>query len=178
MLASNRAALTAANLHEATLTVTLGSPASTLTATPSHATFGSGVSASSFALVTNPAVTGLSSATASATSGSLLSNVSLRVRAAAHSGTANITSKALTVGPAPPAIVLSRNTAQTATVRGVDEADQVDEMVTLTHAIVQASTVVDFDNAADEPLTVTVTDDDKGGDGAGGRSGGSSTRWR
>ena len=79
------------NLHGATLTVTSGSPASPLTSTPALTTFGSGVSASSFALDTSPTVTRLSISNASATNGSraatltlaytgtLSSNVTLRV---------------------------------------------------------------------------------------------------
>lgn len=122
-LASSPATLTAGNLPGATLAVTLGSPASTLTATPALTTFGSGVSASSFALDTSPTVTGLSISNASATNGSrtatltlaytgaLSSNVTLRVWALAvgHSGSAAITSKALMVLGSRE-IVLSRTT--------------------------------------------------------------------
>lgn len=81
------------------------------------------MSAFNFELVASPAATGSNIANASATSGgraatltlaytggALSGKVSLRALAAAYSGTANITSKALTVQPAPPEIVLSRST--------------------------------------------------------------------
>ena len=111
-LATNRATLTTANLNGATLTVTLGSPATTLTATPAHATFGSGVGASGFELVTTPSIPGLSFTVGAVTAGSRTAtltlatgsnfvspptSVAVRVKAAAHSGSTALTSKALPV---------------------------------------------------------------------------------
>ena len=55
------------------------------------------------------------------------------------------------------------NTAQTVTVTGEQDGNQADETVTLTHAIVPADTVADFDDAADVTLEVAVTDDDAPG---------------
>ena len=110
-LATNRATLTTANLNGATLTVTLGSPATTLTAT-AHATFGSGVGASGFELVTTPSIPGLSFTVGAVTAGSRTAtltlatgsnfvspptSVAVRVKAAAHSGSTALTSKALPV---------------------------------------------------------------------------------
>ena len=112
-LATNRATLTTANLNGATLTVTLGSPATTLTAT-AHATFGSGVGASGFELVTTPSIPGLSFTVGAVTAGSRTAtltlatgsnfvspptSVAVRVKAAAHSGSTALTSKALPVAP-------------------------------------------------------------------------------
>ena len=112
-LATNRDALTRANLDRATLTVTLGSPATTLTtSSSSFATFGSGVGASGFELVTNPATPGLSFTVGTVTSGSRTAtltlstgsnyvnpptSVAVRVKAAAHSGSTALTSKTLPV---------------------------------------------------------------------------------
>ena len=110
-LATNRATLTTANLNGATLTVTLGSRATTLTST-AYATFGSGVGASGFELVTTPSIPGLSFTVGAVTAGSRTAtltlatgsnfvspptSVAVRVKAAAHSGSTALTSKALPV---------------------------------------------------------------------------------
>ena len=113
-LAANPATLTEANLNGATLTVTL----------PSGTTFASGVSASSFELVTSPAIAGLSignvtggasgatTATLTLATGagygfSAASTLAVRVLAAAHSGSTDLTSATLDVSPTP-GITLSR----------------------------------------------------------------------
>ena len=113
-VASNPATLTEANLNGARLTVTL----------PSGFTFASGVSASSFALATNPAIAGLTisnvtGGASGATTATLTlatgagygfntpSTLAVRVRAAAHSGSTDITSATLAVSPTP-GITLSR----------------------------------------------------------------------
>ena len=113
-VASNPATLTEANLDGATLTVTL----------PSGTTFASGVSASSFELVTSPAIAGLSignvaggasgatTATLTLATGagygfSTASTLAVRVLAAAHSGSTDLTSATLAVSPTP-GITLSR----------------------------------------------------------------------
>ena len=100
--------LTEANLDGARLTVTL----------PSGFTFASGVSASSFALATNPAIAGLSisnvaggasgtrTATLTLATGmgygfSRPSTLAVRVLAAAHSGSTDITSGTLAISPTP-----------------------------------------------------------------------------
>ena len=113
-LASNPATLTEANLNGATLTVTL----------PSGTTFASGVSASSFALVTNPTIAGLSignvTGGASGTRTATLTlatgtgygfntpaTLAVRVLAAAHSGSTDLTTGTLAVSPTP-GVTLSR----------------------------------------------------------------------
>ena len=110
----NPATLTEANLDGARLTVTL----------PSGFTFASGVSASSFALATNPTIAGLSisnvtggasgtrTATLTLATGtgygfSRPSTLTVRVLAAAHSGSTDMTSATLAVTPTP-GITLSR----------------------------------------------------------------------
>ena len=114
-LATNRATLTTANLNGATLTVTLGSRATTLTST-AYATFRSGVGASGFELVTTPSIPGLSFTVGAVTAGSRTAtltlatgssyvnpptSVAVRVKAAAHSGSTALTSKALPVQASP-----------------------------------------------------------------------------
>ena len=113
-LASNPATFTEANLNGAALTVTL----------PSGVTFASGVSASSFELVTSPAIAGLSignvaggasgtrTATLTLATGagygfSTASTLAVRVLAAAHSGSTDLTSGTLAVSPTP-GVTLSR----------------------------------------------------------------------
>ena len=113
-LASSPGTLTEANLNGASLTVTL-----------IGATYASGVGASSFQLVTNPTIAGLSIGSVSAvTSGSttatlslatgagydfdVASTVAVTVLAAAHSGANNITTGTLPVTPTPPAVLVSR----------------------------------------------------------------------
>ena len=113
-LASNPATLTEANLNGATLTVTL----------PSGTAFASGVSASSFALVTNPTIAGLSignvTGGASGTRTATLTlatgtgygfntpaTLAVRVLAAAHSGSTDLTTGTLAVSPTP-GVTLSR----------------------------------------------------------------------
>ena len=113
-VASNPSTLTEANLDGARLTVTL----------PSGFTFASGVSASSFALATNPTIAGLSisnvtggasgtrTATLTLATGagygfSRPSTLAVRVLAAAHSGSTDISSATLAVSPTP-GVTLSR----------------------------------------------------------------------
>ena len=113
-VAANPATLTEANLNGARLTVTL----------PSGFTFASGVSASSFTLATNPTIAGLTisnvtggaSGTRTATltlatgagySFSRPSTLAVRVLAAAHSGSTDMTSGTLAISPTP-GITLSR----------------------------------------------------------------------
>ena len=113
-LASSPSPLTEANLNGASLTVTL-----------IGATYASGVGASSFQLVTNPTIAGLSIGSVSAvTSGSTTATLSLAtgagygfnaastvavtVLAAAHSGASNITTGTLPVTPTPPSVLVSR----------------------------------------------------------------------
>ena len=115
-LAANPATLTEANLSGATLTVTL----------PSGTAFASGVSASSFELVTNPAIAGLSignvtggasgatTATLTLATGagygfSAASTLAVQVPAAAHTGTSAIETGTVVVTPEP-GIALSRTT--------------------------------------------------------------------
>ena len=114
-LATGLTALTEANLNGATLTVVLGSPATTLTATPAHAAFASGVGASGFEIVTTPSIPGLSHTVGPVTAGGRTATVTLatdgtygfdvpttialRVLAAAHTGSAAITSAPLPVTP-------------------------------------------------------------------------------
>ena len=114
-VAANPSTLTEANLNGATLTVTL----------PSGTTFASGVSASSFALVTSPAIAGLSisnvtggasgtrTATLTLATGagygfSTPATLAVRVRAAAHSGSTDLTSGTLAVSPTPGATLSRR----------------------------------------------------------------------
>ena len=110
---ANPATLTEANLDGARLTVTL----------PSGFTFASGVSASSFALATSPTIAGLSFTLTGGASGTRNATLTLatgtgygfntpatlavRVLAAAHSGSTDITSATLAVSPTP-GITLSR----------------------------------------------------------------------
>ena len=113
-LASSPSPLTEANLNGASLTVTL-----------IGATYGSGVSASSFQLVTNPTIAGLSIASVSGgASGSttatvtlatgagygfnVASTVAVTVLAAAHSSANNLTTGTLAVTQTPPAVLVSR----------------------------------------------------------------------
>ena len=113
-LASSPSPLTEANLNGASLTVTL-----------IGATYGSGVSASSFQLVTNPTIAGLSIASVSGgASGSttatvtlatgagygfnVASTVAVTVLAAAHSASGNLTTGTLAVTQTPPAVLVSR----------------------------------------------------------------------
>ena len=113
-VASNPATLTEANLSGATLTVTL----------PSGTTYASGVSASSFELVTSPAIAGLSIANVTggasgATTATLTlatgagygfstpATLTVRVLAAADSGSTDLTSGTLSVPPTP-GVTLSR----------------------------------------------------------------------
>ena len=113
-LASSPSPLTEANLNGAGLTVTLVG-----------ATYGSGVSASSFQLVTAPTIAGLSIGSVSGgASGSTTatlalatgagygfnaaSTVAVTVLAAAHSGPSNLTTGTLPVTPTPPSVLVSR----------------------------------------------------------------------
>ena len=113
-LASSPSPLTEANLNGASLTVTL-----------IGATYASGVGASSFQLVTNPTIAGLSVGSVSAvTSGSTTATLSLAtgagygfnaastvavtVLAAAHSASSNLTTGTLPVTPTPPSVLVSR----------------------------------------------------------------------
>ena len=54
------------------------------------------------------------------------------------------------------------NTAQTITVSAVEDADRVSETVTVTHSTVNANIVVEYDNAADVRMTVSVQENDWG----------------
>ena len=111
--ATNPASLTEATLNGATVTVSLGG-----------LTYASGVSASSFALVANPAIAGLSignvtGGASGATTATLTlatgagygfntpATLAVRVRAAAHSGSPDLTSGTLAVSPTP-GVTLSR----------------------------------------------------------------------
>ena len=114
--ATNPASLTEANLNGARLTVTL----------PSGFTFASGVSTSSFALATNPTIAGLAisnvtggasgtrTATLTLATGagygfSRPSTLAVRVLAAAHSGSTDLTSATLAVSPTPGATLSRRS---------------------------------------------------------------------
>ena len=130
-LATGLTALTEANLNGATLTVVLGSPATTLTATPAHAAFASGVGASGFEIVTTPSIPGLSHTVGPVTAGGRTATVTLapatdgtygfdvpttialRVLAAAHTGSAAITSAPLPVTPTAGVRVSESNLALT-----------------------------------------------------------------
>ena len=52
------------------------------------------------------------------------------------------------------------NTPQTVQVRAPHDANAADAATGITHSIVQANTVADFDNAPNKALTVNVTDDE------------------
>ena len=119
--ATNPASLTESALNGATVTVTL-----------TGLTYASGVSASSFALATNPTIAGLTiSNVTGGTSGtrtatltlatgtgygfSRPSTLAVRVRAAAHSGSTDITSGTLSVSPTPGAALALALASATAT---------------------------------------------------------------
>ncbi len=115
-LASSPSPLTEDNLDGATLTVTL----------PSGFTFAAGVTAASFELVTSPAIAGLSisgvtggaagttTATLTLVAGAgygfdAASTLAVKVLAAAHSGSSDLTTGTLPVAPsAPPGVTVSR----------------------------------------------------------------------
>ena len=129
-LASNPATLTEGNLNGARLTVTL-----------IGVTYASGVSASSFHLVTSPTIAGLSigsftggaagttAATPRLATGagygfSAASTVSVQVLAAAHSGANNLTTGTLPVTPTPTAVLVSQRSLSLEEAPGTGDANQ------------------------------------------------------
>ena len=118
-LASSPASLAEDNLDGATLTVTL----------PSGFTYAAGVTAASFELVTSPTIAGLSISTVTGgTTGTTAATLTLaagagygfdaastlavKVLAAAHSGSGDLTTGTLPVAPsAPPGVTVSRTSA-------------------------------------------------------------------
>ena len=131
-LASNPTPLTEANLDGATLTVTL----------PSGFTYAAGVAAASFELVTAPTIAGLSISTvtggATGTTAATLtlaagtgygfdaaSTLAVKVLAAAHSGSSDLTTGSLPVAPsAPPGVTISRTSLSLDEDPGADDANQ------------------------------------------------------
>ena len=131
-LASNPTPLTEDNLDGATLTVTL----------PSGFTFAAGVSAASFELVTAPTLAGLSIGTVSGgatgtTTATLTlaagagygfdaaSTLAVKVLAAAHSGSGDLTTGTLPVAPgAPPGVTVSRTSLSLDEAPGTTNANQ------------------------------------------------------
>ena len=165
-LASSPATLTEANLDSAMLTVTL----------PSGFTFAAGVTATSFELVTNPALAGLSinsvtgGATGTTTATLTLAagtgygfdattTLAVRVLAAAHSGSTNLTTGTLAVAPSAPAgVAVSERSLSLNEDPGADDANQGTYTLVLNSAPVGCSGGVGVSVASDNP-DVTVNPD-------------------
>ena len=191
-LASNPTILTEDNLDGATLTVTLAGVA-----------YAAGVTAASFELVTSPTIAGLSiggvagGAPGSATSTLTLaagagygfdaaSTLAVKVLAAAHSGSGDLTTGTLPVAPsAPPGVTVSRTSLSLDEDAGADNANQGTYTLVLDSAptgcsggvvvsaangnpdVTPAPTALTFTAATwNTPQTVTVTagQDDDGQD--------------
>ena len=173
--ATNPASLTEATLNGATVTVSLGG-----------LTYASGVSASSFALVANPAIAGLSIGNVTGATTATLTlatgagygfntpaTLAVRVRAAAHSGSPDLTSGTLAVSPTPGvtlsrrSLVLEEDPGTTNAHRGaytvvLDSPPTQDVTVTIASADTGAVTLDDTDgdatNGVQDTLTFTAGD--------------------
>ncbi len=172
-LASNPTSLTESNLDSAMLTVTL----------PSGFTFAAGVTATSFELVTSPAIAGLSISTvsdgATGTTAATLtlaagagygfdaaSTLAVKVLAAAHSGSSDLTTGTLPVAPsAPPGVTVSRTSLSLDEDPGADDANQGTYTLVLNSAPVGCAAGVGVSVASGNPdveadptaLTFTAT---------------------
>ena len=165
-LASSPATLTEANLDGAMLTVTL----------PSGFTFAAGVTATSFELVTNPTIAGLSiNGVTGGTTGTTTATLTLaagtgygfdaattlavRVLAAAHSGPSNLTTGTLAVTPSAPAgVTVSERSLSLSEAPGADDANQGTYTLVLNSAPVGCSGGVGVSVASDN-TDVTVNPD-------------------
>ena len=171
-LASSPSPLAEANLHGAELAVTL-----------IGVTYASGVSASSFQLVTAPAIAGLSVASVSGgAAGTAVATLTLAtgagydvdaaatlavtVLAAAHSGASDVTSGSLPVTPTAPAVVVSRTSLSLDEDPGADAANRgtytlvLDTRPTGCTAGVGVSVASGNPDVTPEPETLTFTPDD------------------
>ena len=172
-LASNPTSLAEDNLDGATLTVTL----------PSGFTFAAGVTATSFELVTSPTIAGLSISTvtggATGTTTATLtlaagtgygfdaaSTLAVKVLAAAHSGSSDLTTGSLPVAPsAPPGVTVSRASLSLDEDPGTANANQGTYTVVLNSAPVGCAGGVGVSVASGNPdveadptaLTFTAT---------------------
>ena len=172
-LASSPASLTKDNLDGATLTVTL----------PSGFTYAAGVTAASFELVTAPTIAGLSigavtggapgttTATLTLAAGTgygfdAASTLAVKVLAAAHSGTGDLTTGTLPVAPAaPPGVTVSRTSLSLDEDPGTANANQGTYTVVLNSAPVGCAGGVGVSVASGNPdveadptaLTFTAT---------------------
>ena len=171
-LASSPSPLAEANLHGAELAVTL-----------IGVTYASGVSASSFQLVTAPAIPGLSIASVSGgAAGTAVATLTLAtgagydvdaaatlsvtVLAAAHSGASDVATGSLPVTPTAPAVVVSRTSLSLDEDPGADDANQgtytlvLDTRPTGCAAGVGISVASGNPDVTPEPTTLTFTPDD------------------
>ena len=155
-LASSPATLTEANLDGASLTVTLAG-----------VTFAAGISATSFELVTSPTIAGLSinsitgGATGTTTATLTLAagtgygfdaatTLAVRVLAAAHSGSTNLTTGTLSVTPSAPAgVTVSARSLSLSEDPGADDANQGTYTLVLNSAPVGCSGGVGVSVASD-----------------------------
>ena len=148
-LASSPATLTEANLDGATLTVTL----------PCGVTYAAGVSAASFELVTNPALTGLSIGGVTGAAMGATATLAIRVLAAAHSGSTNLTIGTLAVAPSAPAgVAVSRTSLSLREDPGATDANRATYTVALNSAPVGCAGRVGVSVASGNP-DVTVNPD-------------------
>ena len=194
-VASSPTSLTEANLDGATLTVTL-----------LGVTYAAGVTAASFELITTPTIAGLSISTitggATGTTAATLtlaagtgygfdaaSTLAVKVLAAAHSGSSDLTTGSLSVAPSvPPGVTVSRTSLSLDEDPGSDDANQGTYTLVLNSApvgcsggvgvsVASGNPDVEADPAAlaftattwNTPQTVTVTaeqDDDNADDRA------------
>ena len=171
-VASSPTSLTEANLDGATLTVTL-----------LGVTYAAGVTAASFELVTTPTIAGLSISTitggATGTTAATLtlaagtgygfdaaSTLAVKVLAAAHSGSSDLTTGSLSVAPsAPPGVTVSRTSLSLDEAPGSDDANQGTYTLVLNSAPVGCSGGVGVSVASGNPdveadpaaLTFTAT---------------------
>ena len=154
-----RRPLTEDNLDGATLTVTL----------PSGFTYAAGVTAASFELVTAPTIAGLSISTvtggATGTNAATLtlaagtgygfdavSTLAVKVLAAAHSGSSDLTTSTLPVAPsAPPGVTVSRTSLALDEDPGADDANQDTYTLVLNSAPVGCSGGVAVSVASGNP---------------------------
>ena len=171
-LASSPSPLAEANLHGASLTVTL-----------IGVTYASGVSASSFQLATAPTIAGLSIASVTGgASGSTTATLTLAtgagydvdaaatlsvtVLAAAHSGASDVASGSLPVTPTAPAVVVSRTSLSLDEDPGADDANQgtytlvLDTRPTGCTNGVGVSVASGNPDVTPEPTALTFTPDD------------------
>ncbi len=152
-----------------------------LAASGSDLSFASGVSASSFQLVTAPTIAGLSIASVSGgaagtTTATLTlatgagydaaATLSVTVLAAAHSGASDVTSGSLPVTPIAPAVVVSRTSLSLDEEPGADDANQgtytlaLDTRPTGCTNGVGLSVASGNPDVTPEPTTLTFTPDD------------------